>query len=511
MRLAWRHSSPFALEVGSYIRGHEIKHLVGLRGAGELVYDARAPDGSDVSIVVSTVPSAQRQERARFRRLIPLRTAVDHPGMLRVTGHGEHAGAPFLITHPYPSRTLADLPDGHGIPAARMLPMIASAAEALDLYNSLGMIHQDLTAESLLYDGERLILDGVGLSTPGPDLVWGGVMRDFRFVTPEELRGEPLGAAGNVYAFAGVLVHALTGSPPYEGSQASLVYAHLAGPPPRLSERVPELGRAIDEVLAWGMHKDPLRRPPSATALLYAAADTLNVPMPHSHSVVSGEPDRGRGGDGVRNGSGAPGRKFARGRPGAASGSGARNGRGAPAISRAPAGSGARAVSRALTGAVAWAEGVVRGSGARDRSAPVVVPWRRWLTVASISVAVAAGGFIVGSIADPFGDDPQVASEQPSEARLIGRLDELRGELRTQLAAARTPQDQAAAARELASAYGDAAQALPPNRVAAAAGTAADAYGDLAAAAETDDASGYSDAADAVAGAEARLTVVTRH
>ena len=65
-----------------------------------------------------------------------------------------------------------------------------------------------------------------------------------------------------------------------------------------------------------------------------------------------------------------------------------------------------------------------------------------------------------------------------------------RADLRAELASAETPQDQAAAARQLASAYDEAARALASNRVAAAAGTAADAYSDLAAAGEANDASG---------------------
>ncbi|HYN91600.1 MAG TPA: protein kinase [Thermoleophilaceae bacterium] len=427
--------------------GHVITRLVGPRGAGELIYDAQARDGSDVSIVVSGVPRGQRDERARFRRGARIRAAADHPGLLPVRGYGEHAGAPFLVTDPYPRETLADLLDGEPIPADETLPMLASAAEALDLCHGLGLTHQNLSDESLLLDGDRLVLDGFGLTTASPNRIWGSVAIGDHYATPEEMRGEPLESAGNVYSLAAVLVHVLTGSPPYEGEQVTLTYAHLAEPPPRPSEGAPQLGHAIDGVIAWGMDKEPSRRPPSAAALLQAAADALGVAMPASRAGVVVVPRRAA----------------AR----------ARDGDGRPGASR-----------------------------------------RRWLTPAAVSAvavicAAAAGGFVTGSIAKPFGGEPATAPERRSDARLIGRLDERRGQLRAQLADARLPQQQSMAAAELASSYRDAARTARSPAIGAVAHAASSAYGELAGAAEAGSAARFADASEAVRRAEERLAAVT--
>ena len=77
----------------------------------------------------------------------------------------------------------------------------------------------------------------------------------------------------------------------------------------------------------------------------------------------------------------------------------------------------------ALTEAVASPEGVVGGAAPRPKCrsvVPCVAGWPRPPSAALLGCAVAAGGFIVGSIADPFGDDPQAASTQPPDARLVG-------------------------------------------------------------------------------------------
>ena len=47
-------------------------------------------------------------------------------------------------------------------------------------------------------------------------------------------------------------------------TDAAIMYAHIVEPPPSVSERRPELPRALDAVLAAGMAKDPEERPASA-------------------------------------------------------------------------------------------------------------------------------------------------------------------------------------------------------------------------------------------------------
>jgi hypothetical protein len=449
MKLAWRDPSPPGFHEGSHVGGNLITRWAGLRGAGERIYHAQARDGRDVSIVVSAAPRGQRGARAQFGRLARLRVAAKHPGLLPVRGFGQHGGAPFVVTDRYPPETLADRLDGRAIPADEAVPMLASAAEALDLCHARGLIHQYLSDESLLLDGDRLVLDSFGITTANQSRDWDGLaLRDVRYVTPEEMRGEPLSPASNVYSLAGLLVHVLTGRPPYDGPQVMVTYAHLAEPPPRPSTRVPELGSAIDDVIAWGMHKDPSRRPPSAAALLQAAADALGVAMPASRAGSVVAPPvlaaGGRGGDG-------------------------------------------------------------RAGASR----------RRWLTPAFASAvavicAAGAGGFLAGSIADPFRGAPAAAPERESDARLIGRLDERREQLRAQLANARLPQQQSVAAAELASSYRNAAHSARSPAIAADAAAAGRGYSELADAAAAGSAARFADASEAVSRAEKRLVAAAR-
>jgi serine/threonine-protein kinase len=58
------------------------------------------------------------------------------------------------------------------------------------------------------------------------------------------------------------------------------MYAHIVEPPPSVSERRPELPKALDDVLAAGMAKDPDERQASAGGLVVEMLDAMGMPAP---------------------------------------------------------------------------------------------------------------------------------------------------------------------------------------------------------------------------------------
>ncbi|HYB24106.1 MAG TPA: protein kinase, partial [Solirubrobacteraceae bacterium] len=96
------------------------------------------------------------------------------------------------------------------------------------------------------------------------------------YMSPEQIRGEEVSAATDVYALGCVLCECLTGAPPFADRQGMRVlWAQLQDEPPdptaNLAGIPPALGPAILRALA----KDAAKRPQSAgeyTRLLYEAA-----------------------------------------------------------------------------------------------------------------------------------------------------------------------------------------------------------------------------------------------
>jgi hypothetical protein len=121
---------------------------------------------------------------------------------------------------------------------------------------------------------------------------------------------------------------------------------------------------------------------------------------------------------------------------------------------------------------------------------------------------LAVAGALAAAALDPFGADAESAASAavPGWSALSAR----RAELRDELSGAVTPQEQAAAARQLAAAYERAAAAAGRGPLAASERAAATAYSALADAADGGDETAFTTARDRVTEAEASLERAAR-
>jgi hypothetical protein len=110
------------------------------------------------------------------------------------------------------------------------------------------------------------------------------------YVAPEQLTGEPVDARSDVYALGCLLYQTLTGSIPFaRDGDAAKLWAHMNDPPPTVTAARPELPRALDDVVARAMAKEPEARHPSAGDLGRAAVAAVeDRPPAPERSVASG-------------------------------------------------------------------------------------------------------------------------------------------------------------------------------------------------------------------------------
>ncbi len=250
------------LEIG----GYRLRGTPDRREGGSLLFDALGPDGEPAALQVTAEPLTGRRTRARFRKLARVRAELQHPALLPVRSFGEERGRLYVVTDPRPAESLVDLVRAGPADPELALRLIASTADGLTAGHEVGLVHLALGAESLLLEGDRLQLDLFGVFRAAGQAGWGDVVRrdpHLRYESPEGVRGEQLSPASNVYSLTALLVHAITGSPPFAYKDPMLIeHAHLSEAPPRPSERHPGLPAALDEVVARGMAKDPAERPP---------------------------------------------------------------------------------------------------------------------------------------------------------------------------------------------------------------------------------------------------------
>src|SRR3954468_1798897 len=222
--------------------------------------------------------------RERFRREASLLVALEHPHIIPIYNLGELDGELFIATR-LVSATLRKAIQAGPVPLDFALKVLSCVATALDAAHAAGVVHRDVKPANVLIDPGPVVYlgdfglardpDGVALTAPGQ------VLGTIDYMAPELLDGERVGAATDVYGLACLAIETLTGTVPYlRDTDAATMYAHIVEPPPSVSERRPELPKALDDVLATGMSKDPDERQATAGGLVVEMLGALDMPAP---------------------------------------------------------------------------------------------------------------------------------------------------------------------------------------------------------------------------------------
>ncbi|XXX82260.1 tetratricopeptide repeat protein [Sorangium sp. So ce134] len=154
-------------------------------------------------------------------------------------------------------------------------PLLRGILSGLAALHEQRLVHGALKLENVLVargeEGQPLPIlidvggDRLGAGWSSPELV--------KTASPEQLRGEGVGPASDLYAFGALLFELVTGKPVFSGAAAvDVAVAHLTEPPPAPSAIAPRgwVGKDIDELAARLLAKPQDARPRSARAALDA-------------------------------------------------------------------------------------------------------------------------------------------------------------------------------------------------------------------------------------------------
>ena len=294
------------LNNGEVFAGYVIQRLLGSGGMGDvyLVQHPRLPR-QDALKILSPASTADMEFRARFIREAELASTLRHPHIVGVLDRGEFNGR-LWISMDYVDGTDAGrlvrerYPDG--MPEQDVSEIVTAVADALDFGHDRRLLHRDVKPENILVtasDGHRrrVLLTDFGIARRIDDvsnLTDANVaMGTISYVAPEQLLGKPLDGRADQYSLAATTFHLLTGAPPFQDSNRAVVVSHhLSTPPPRISERRPDLAH-LDAVLARALAKDPNERYPNCVDFARALTQQgpsrgAAPPHPQSGSQTSG-------------------------------------------------------------------------------------------------------------------------------------------------------------------------------------------------------------------------------
>jgi hypothetical protein len=266
---------------GTTIGAYEVLDLLGAGGMGE-VYRARdARLGRQVALkMLPEIVAAHPGRRARLLREAQVLASLNHPNISTLHGVEESNGRYVLVLELVEGDTLgARLGRAAGpLPLREILPIARQLIDALDAAHDRGIVHRDLKPENIVVrpDGTVKVLDfgiakvlgALAEGEEGPASTITEVMPGAgpvmigtpAYMSPEQIRGEPIAPAMDVWAFGCVLYAMLTGRRAFGGETRRETLTQVLENEPDFTQLPANIPVLVSRLVRRCLEKDPRAR-----------------------------------------------------------------------------------------------------------------------------------------------------------------------------------------------------------------------------------------------------------
>ncbi|HXV77299.1 MAG TPA: serine/threonine-protein kinase [Candidatus Polarisedimenticolaceae bacterium] len=281
--------------IGRYLVASEVG-----RGAMGVVYLATDPRlKRQVAVKTMRWPDGltERQQsefRERFLREAHAAAALSHAGIVTVYDAGEDAASaqPFIAMEYVEGCSLRQRLDRDGpIEVGRAAEIAGAVADALHAAHERGIVHRDVKPANLLIrsaDGAVKVTDfGVARVTNSELTQSGAGLGTPAYMSPEQIRGEPLDGRSDLFSLGVILYESLSGERPFDGETVpSVIHSITLETPIPITKRTPGLPRGLDPFFDRALAKRPADRFPDGHAFRLALEAALGCrDSPHTATV----------------------------------------------------------------------------------------------------------------------------------------------------------------------------------------------------------------------------------
>jgi serine/threonine protein kinase/tetratricopeptide (TPR) repeat protein len=215
-------------EVGRVIGSYKLVGELGHGGMGAVYLAARADEHYRQDVAIKLIRRGMDTDFVlrRFRNERQILAGLDHPNIARLLDGGStEDGLPYLVMEYVAGLPIDAFCNEHALDIERRLRLFQEACAAIHYAHQRQVIHRDIKPSNILVseDGCLKLLDfGIAkLLTPelaaqtlDPTLPAVRLMTP-AYASPEQIKGEPVTAATDVYSLGVLLYEMLTGHKPY--------------------------------------------------------------------------------------------------------------------------------------------------------------------------------------------------------------------------------------------------------------------------------------------------------
>jgi serine/threonine protein kinase len=188
---------------------------------------------------------------------------LKHDRIVAVHDVGRENNTCFIVSEFIEGGSLKSILAAKPLPVAQAVKWICDIAEALEYAHKQGVVHRDIKPANILIDHhDRAMLADFGIAQS--PLKAGKSIGTLKYMSPEQLAGQPVDGAADIFSLGVVLHECLTGELPYKNGKSKHVPAKVEkGLPKAVANKIPKPIRIVCE---RALSKDPRKRPASALA-----------------------------------------------------------------------------------------------------------------------------------------------------------------------------------------------------------------------------------------------------
>ncbi|MFI6599835.1 serine/threonine protein kinase [Nonomuraea sp. NPDC050536] len=236
------------------VGGYRLLRRLGSDGQG-VVYLGEGPAGR-VAVKVLRADGVDARARAYLAREIEAARRVAPFCVARIVDADPLGDSPYLVSEYVDGPSLAEVGPRSGADLQRLAVATATALAAV---HEAGIVHRDFKPANVLLgpDGARVIDFGIAKSLADSLTLTSQIVGTPSFMAPEQLAGEPVGPAADVFAWGGVILYAATGRAPFGSDTLPAVMHRILTADPDLSA----LEEPLRSIVAAALAKTSATRP----------------------------------------------------------------------------------------------------------------------------------------------------------------------------------------------------------------------------------------------------------
>jgi serine/threonine-protein kinase len=261
---------------------YELCEVIG-RGAAAVVYRARdRRHDRDVAVKVLRAELTQSLTADRFIREIGIAAKLTHPHILPLYDSGEANGQFYYVTPFIQGESLRQhLEHVPQLNPRESVVLAHALASALECAHAQGIVHRDLKPENVLLVSGQALLSDFGIAQvlrlgedPQRFTLTGLVVGTPQYMSPEQAAGSgAVDARSDIYSLGCMLYEMLTGEAPFHGDSVQAIIARrFTEDAPNVRERRGEVPRALADLVASMLAREPAERVQTASELVQLLA-----------------------------------------------------------------------------------------------------------------------------------------------------------------------------------------------------------------------------------------------